>query len=130
MPVSKKDLNELREAWYGPERALDERIASNPQPHPFSEAVDKYMKGLVSEGALQLDRTIAEWEKIVGPQNVKLCRPVFFRDGVLKIEVNHPAYRLALDTPKIKQAISARLAGLGIACASIRFVPPGGFRVR
>ena len=130
MPVSKKDLNELREDWYGPERALDERISSNPQFHPFSDVLDNYMKGIVSEGALILGKIDAEWEDIVGPQNVRLCRPVFFRDGALKIEVNHPAYRLALDTPKMKQAISARLSRLGIDCTSIQFVPPGGFKSR
>ena len=130
MPISKKDLNDLREDWYGSERALDERIASNPQLHPLSEVLDKYMKGLVSEGALLFDRIAAEWKEIIGTQYAGLCRPVFFRDGVLKIEVNHPAYRLALDTPKMKQAIAARLSALDISCTAIQFVPPGGFKDR
>lgn len=116
--------------WYGPERALDEHISKNPQFHSFSDSLDKFMKGIVSEGAVLLDQISFEWGKIVGAANAKLCRPVFFRDGVLKVEVNHPAFKLALDTPKIKQAITARLETLGITCSSILFVPPGGFKKR
>lgn len=130
MSVPKKAVWEILENWYGPERALDERIAKNPQLHPFAEVLDQYMKGIVSEGAVLLDQISDEWPRIIGAANAKLCRPVFFRDGVLRVEINHPAYKLALDTPKIKQAITERLAKSGITCSSISFLPPGGFKNR
>lgn len=130
MPLSKKDEEALLQDWYGPERALDERVSRNPQFHPFSIALDKFMKGVVSEGAVLLDQITAEWGGIVGAANAKLCRPIFFRDGVLKIEINHPAFKLALDNPKMKTAISERLKQLGITCENIQFVPPGSIRKR
>ena len=125
MSAPKKAVRDLLENWYGPERALDERIARNPQLHPFSDVLDQYMKGVVSEGAVLLDQITEEWGNIVGIANAKLCRPIFYRDGVLRVEINHPAYKLALDTPKIKQAITARLEHGGIVCNTISFVPPG-----
>ena len=128
MSAPKKAVRELLENWYGPERALDERIARNPQLHPFSDVLDQFVKGIVSEGAVLLDQISAEWADIIGSANAKLCRPVFFRDGVLKVEINHPAYKLALDTPKMKKVITERLAKSGITCVSISFVPPGGFK--
>ena len=130
MPLSKKDEDSILQSWYGPERALDERISRNPQLHPFSDALDKYMKGIVSEGAVLLDQISQEWNGIIGAANAKLCRPIFFRDGVLKVEINHPAFKLALDNAKVKTAITARLEQLGIACSSIQFVPPGSIRKR
>lgn len=130
VPLSKKDEDSILQSWYGPERALDERISRNPQLHPFSEALDKYMKGVVSEGAVLLDQISDEWGGIVGAANAKLCRPVFFRDGVLKVEINHPAFKLALDNPKMKTAITTRLEQLKITCTSIQFIPPGSFKKR
>ena len=88
------------------------------------------MKGIVSEGAVLLDQITDEWNGIVGAANAKLCRPVFYRDGVLKVEINHPAFKLALDNPKMKQAVISRLSQLGIACEVIQFIPPGGFKKR
>ena len=123
-------MNEILRDWYGEDRALDERIARNPQFHPFSETLDKYMKGIASEGAVQLDKIIVEWDKIVGSANAKLCRPVFFRDGVLKVEINHPAFKLALDNSRMKKAVTDSLSRLNINCESIQFVPPGGFKKR
>ena len=130
MPLSKKSEDSLLRSWYGPDRALDERISRNPQLHPFSDSLDKFMKGIVSEGAVSLEQISAEWKEIIGPANAKLCSPAFFRDGLLKVEINHPAFKLALDNPKIKQAIISRLSQLGITCESIQFVPPGGFKKR
>ena len=130
MPLSKKDEDSLLQSWYGPDRALDERISRNPQFHPFSDSLDKFMKGIVSEGAVLLDQITDEWNGIVGAANAKLCRPVFYRDGVLKVEINHPAFKLALDNPKMKQAVISRLSQLGIACEVIQFIPPGGFKKR
>lgn len=130
MPLSKKDEDSILQSWYGPERALDERVSRNPQFHPFSAALDKFMKGVVSEGAVLLDQIVSEWNGIVGAANAKLCRPVFYRDGVLKVEINHPAFKLALDNPKMKTAISNRLNQLGIACKTIQFIPPGTVKKR
>lgn len=130
MPLSKKIEDSFLQDWYGPERALDERISRNPQFHPFSDSLDKFMKGVVSEGAVLLDQITSEWNGIVGAANAKLCRPIFYRDGVLKVEINHPAFKLALDNPKMKTAISNRLNQLGIACESIQFIPPGTIKKR
>ena len=130
MPLSKKDEDALLQAWYGAERALDERISRNPQLHPFSNALDKFMKGVVSEGAVLLDQITSEWGGIIGTANAKLCRPVFYRDGLLKVEINHPAFKLALDNPEVKTAISNRLNQQGIACETIQFIPPGSFKKR
>ena len=130
MPLSKKDEDSILRSWYGSERALDERVSRNPQLHPFSEALDKYMMGVVSEGAVMLEKICDEWNGIVGAANSKLCRPIFYRDGDLKVEINHPAFKLALDNPKVKKAITTRLEQLGIACSSIQFVPPGSIKKR
>lgn len=130
MPLSKKEEDSILQSWYGPERALDERISRNPQLHPFSDALDKFMMGVVSEGAVFLEKISDEWNGIVGEANAKLCRPIFYRDGDLKVEINHPAFKLALDNPKVKNAITNRLGLLGIACSSIQFVPPGSIKKR
>ena len=130
MPLSKKDEDSILRSWYGDERALDERISRNPQLHPFSDALDKFMKGVVSEGAVLLEKINDEWGGIIGAANAKLCRPIFYRDGDLKVEINHPAYKLALDNVKVKNAITSRLEQLGIACSSIQFVPPGTIKKR
>ena len=69
----------------------------------------------------------SSWSTIAGAANARHCSPSFLRDGVLYVEISHPAYRMALDTPKMRELFLSRIQkefGEGV-CRDLKFVPAG-----
>ncbi len=60
---------------------------------------------------LQESQALGEWAEAVGPTIAKHATGISFRDGVLKVEVDHPAWRneLVLRAPQILEKLNARI---------------------
>ena len=120
-------LDWLRRDWYGMERARYEIAARQPQPLPIAEALDRVVPSILPKSMVSLGKIRSAWPEIAGLENARRTVPSFLKDGVLFVEISHPAYRMALDTPRVKQLFLRKLQerfGNKI-CSELKFVPAG-----
>ncbi len=85
------------------------------------------MRTILPRSVIQLGKIRSVWIDIVGRVNARNTSPCFLRDGILYVEISHPAYRMALDTPRVKKLMLEKLAGHfgDELCTQIKFVPAG-----
>ncbi|OQA86720.1 MAG: hypothetical protein BWY31_01121 [Lentisphaerae bacterium ADurb.Bin242] len=114
--------------WYGGERGKAEMIRYTPEPVPLSDAVGHVASRVLPPWEWKLARAKESWENIAGKETARRCRIARLNEGVLYVEVFHPAYRIALDTPKIKNELLEKIqAVLGKTdCREIKFIAGGG----
>ena len=117
----------LRRDWYGMERARYEIAARQPRPVPIGEALDRALPSILPKTMLLLGKIRSAWPEIAGPENARRTEPAFLKDGILFVEISHPAYRMALDTPRVKQLLLRKLQERfgKTACSDLKFVPGG-----
>lgn len=116
----------LRE-WYGKGDAPSEIMPHLPQTQSLQTLIQQITKHRVHQGCMKLIELQNDWESIAGQANAKHTRPVFLADGVLHVEVAHPAYRMAMNSPLIIGTILKRIQEkIGPeSCHELRFVPAG-----
>ena len=66
-------------------------------------------------------------QEIAGAENARRCQPAFLNNGIFYIEVSHPAYRIALETPAIKKQLLERIQEIigKELCLGIKFIAGG-----
>lgn len=113
--------------WYGKERGDVEMIRFTPQPEPIGNVLDAELKQLVPPWIWMVERVRENWTEIAGADNARRCSPVSLNNGIFYIEVVHPAYRIALENPKIKQTLLERIQTIigDRLCTGIRYIPAG-----
>ena len=82
------------------ERARYEIAARQPQPLPIAEALDRVVPSILPKSVVSLGKIRAAWPEIAGMENARRTTPSFLKEGVLFVEISHPAYRMALDHPE------------------------------
>ncbi|MGH2705165.1 MAG: DUF721 domain-containing protein [Actinomycetota bacterium] len=65
-------------------------------PRTIEGMLVELARGWGLEHPLESARLVRSWETIVGPKLAEHCRPAGLRDGVLKIEVDSPAWAAEL----------------------------------
>lgn len=127
LPPRDDTLDWLRRDWYGVERGRSEIAARQTAPVPISDALDNAVRTILPRSVIQLGKIRSVWNDIVGKVNARNTSPCFLRDGILYVEISHPAYRMALDTPRVKKLMLEKLAGHfgDELCTQIKFVPAG-----
>ena len=129
MSLPRRDYNYewmLRD-WYGRDRAQSEFAAKQAPPKALSDALDNALKTMIPQSKLAITQIQGCWLEIAGAVNAKHCTPSFIREGILHIEISHPAFRMAIDTPKIRELLLSRIHqkfGNQI-CSGLRFIPAG-----
>ncbi len=131
MPRRNDIIDWLRRDWYGMDRGRSEIAARQPAPVPIADALDNAVKSILPKSVMTLGKIRSAWTEIAGAENAKRTEPSFLKDNILFVEISHPAYRMALDTPRVKKILLEKLHerfGNKI-CSEIKFVP-GGRRLR
>ncbi|MBQ9337704.1 MAG: DUF721 domain-containing protein [Lentisphaeria bacterium] len=120
-------MRSLLKDWYGKEQGEAEMSRYMPQPEPIGPALDKELKRLVPPWIRLVELVRENWPEIAGQDNARRCSPAFLNNGIFYIEVNHPAYRVALEMPKIKQTILERIQTIigDKLCTEIKYIPAG-----
>ncbi len=113
--------------WYGSERGRSEMLAYCPDVVGVDGLVDSILGNIVTEDQLNLFKLRDSWEKIAGIQLAKVCNPVSIKDGVIQVEVNHPAWIRELQGPLISKRLIKNINNLfgENYCTGFRFVPAG-----
>lgn len=124
----RKTMTALYEDWYG-EGAETVLAGHLPKPVPVADVLKKLSKQLMPPWTRAMEQVKAHWAEIVGPSGAKHLEPLRIDGSVLLVELRHPAYRMAFDTPKMKRTVIDRInevAGEQL-CSEIRFTAPGMF---
>ena len=130
MKIRKKTLDAIHSIlteWHGEEGAANSLVEFHPQPLAIDSLVDKIVARAVPPWERRLNELRKLWGELVGDDSAKRCRVSHLNEGVLYIEIFHPAYRMALDTPKIRGMILEKAVSvLGAAnCRELKFIPAG-----
>ncbi len=121
-------MESLLEEWYGRERGKAEMVRYIPEPVPISETLGHVVAQVLPPWEWKLAQVKESWESVAGKETARRCRIARLNEGVLYVEVFHPAYRIALDTPRIKNELLEKVqAVIGKnECREIKFIAGGG----
>ena len=120
-------LKPLLQDWYGKAEGDAAMLRHLPEPVRISESLDREMKRLLPPWEWNVIKVRQQWKEIAGAENARRCTPAFLNDGIFYIEVSHPAYRVVLETPQIKNPLQERIREIigSQYCRSIRFIAGG-----
>lgn len=120
-------MESILRSWYGKDQGEAEMLRYTPETRPLSDPLDKVMKKLVPPWEFQIIRIKENWNDIAGTENARRCQPAFLNNGIFYIEVFHPAYRIALESPQIKSRLLERIQEIigKELCKDIKFVAGG-----
>jgi len=113
--------------WYGPERGRSEMLAYCPEVIGVDGLVDDILGKVISEDQLNIFKLRDNWETIAGIQLAKVCNPVAMNDGIIEVEVTHPAWTRELQGPLISKRLIENINNLfgENFCTGFRFVAAG-----
>lgn len=123
----KKRFAPLLHLWYGRDEGAGELMKHLPKPYPVSELLDRVAEKRLPPSLYAFSIVESQWSDIAGAVAAKHAKPLSLSDGRLLVEIAHPAYLAAVDSPRVKNAILAEIAALvgENVCKEIRFVPRG-----
>ena len=124
----RKKYSSLLEEWYGSDApgAVAKHL---PQPENLCDVLDRLTKKLVPPWVRAMESVTANWQEIVGEAGAKRLTPLRFDGTTLLLELKHPAYRMAFDSPAVRETIIRKINGVAQSeiCKAIKFVAPGMF---
>ena len=100
MKIRKKTLDAIHSMlteWHGMEEAGNSLVNFHPQPVGIDSLLDKIVARAVPPWERKLNEIKLSWAELAGNETARRCQVSHLNDGVLYIEVFHPAYRMALD---------------------------------
>ena len=127
LPARNHTIEWMMRDWYGPERAESEIAAKLGAPKPIAESIDNAVKNILSPARLKILKVRDEWESIAGKVNAAHSTPSFIKEGILFVEIAHPAFRMALDNPRTKAVLMKKIQekyGENF-CSDLKYVPTG-----
>lgn len=124
----RKKYSSLLEEWYGSDApgAVAKHL---PKPENLCDVLDRLTKKLVPPWVRAMESVTANWQMIVGEAGAKRLMPIRFDGTTLLLELKHPAYRMAFDTPAVRDAMIRKINEVAQAeiCKAVKFVAPGMF---
>lgn len=124
----RKRYSSLMEEWYGSD-APGEVLKHLPKSQDMRDVLAKLTKQLVPPWIRAIEAVTAHWQEIVGEAGAKRLTPLRFDGTTLLLELKHPAYRMAFDSPAVRETIIRKINGVAQSeiCKAIKFVAPGMF---
>ena len=123
----RRRIEPLMRDWYG-DGAEAEGASMDflPRTQNISDVMNRVSKKLFPAYLMNLQRVQREWASIAGERAAAFSCPSFLADGVLNIEVSHPAYRSALESASVRAAILSKVCAIcGDSVRELRFIPGG-----
>lgn len=124
----RKKYSSLLEEWYGSDApgAVAKHL---PKPENLSDVLAGLTKKLVPPWVRAMESVTANWQQIVGEAGAKRLTPIRFDGTTLLLELKHPAYRMAFDTPAVREAMIRKINEVAQTeiCKAVKFVAAGMF---
>lgn len=124
----RKKLSSLHAVWYdSPEESRAAMLKYLPAARTVGEILENVIRKKISPNTLYLQQIQTHWQQIAGSVTARRCNPLRLYQKILYLEISHPAYIEAIEVPKIKAAILARIQELigENNCNGIKYVPAG-----
>ena len=120
-------MESILRQWYGKDQGEAEMLRYTPETRSISDPLDNVMKKLIPPWEFKISQIRMNWPAIAGAENARRCQPAFLNNGIFYIEVSHPAYRIALETPAIKKQLLERIQEIigNELCQEIKFIAGG-----
>jgi len=118
----------LLEEWYGEDASA--AIAGHlPKPVSLADTLAELTEKLIPEWMRGMTLIREHWAEIVGPAGVKRADPVRLEGKELLLEVHHPMYRMAFDTPRMKAELVRKINEVTGCefCTGVKFSAGGMF---
>lgn len=124
----RKKYGALLDEWYGSD-AQGAMVKHLPKPENLSDVLSGLTKKLVPPWVRAMELVAANWQEIVGDAGAKRLTPLRFDGTTLLLELKHPAYRMAFDTPAVRDAMIRKINEVAQSeiCKAVKFVAPGMF---
>lgn len=120
-------MESILRSWYGRKEGEAEMIRYTPQTAGIAESLDKVVSSLLPPWEMKVQQVREQWDEIAGRENARRCSPAFLNNGIFYIEVSHPAYRVALEVPAIRNRFKERIVAIigSNLCQDIKFIAGG-----
>lgn len=118
-------MNFLRANWYGQQSGYLESSARD-KIQLFSDIADEFLNKNLKKADKNTINLAVEWEKIVSPSIASILGFADLKDGILYLEIKHPAYlqdELSEVTDLIINQVNEVMKEQ--VCSEIKFVPKG-----
>jgi predicted nucleic acid-binding Zn ribbon protein len=133
LPLSRKktkrdsdNLHSLLSEWSGKEIADNEIIPKLPPTQHISQGMEDAVKSLLPANMAVFQKIKHDWNEIAGNQLAQYMTPANMHDGVLYIEVSHPAWLMEFKTPQQDMLLDKIHKHTGSKhCKKIKLVPSG-----
>ena len=126
--AARNRYGKLLEEWYGEDAPA--AIAGHlPKPVTLAETLAELTGKLIPEWMRGMTLIREHWTEIVGPAGAKRADPVRLEGKELLLEVHHPMYRMAFDTPRMKAELIRKInevTGYEF-CTGVKFSAGGMF---
>lgn len=111
--------------WYGEDLAPGEILAHRSPPRLAGDIVDDalWLAGLGNR--YQLDKVLALWPTLVGPELARRTQPRSVREGVLTVEVASASWLYVLEREHHATIRDRLREATGGTVTELRFEPPG-----
>ncbi len=121
------NLEGMLKEWYGAEEGAAAVEQHLPRPQALSEILNSVVSRKIPAGRLKIAKVQEHWKEIAGTENARRSFPSSLTEGVLYVEVLHPAYRLALENRQVREKLLKNVQGLvgSVYCKEIKFIPAG-----
>jgi len=116
----------LLKDWYGHQRAGTEMTNYCPNSDTLGDLLDDIMAKALPPEEIKLLKIKSEWATLAGSELTRFCTPVGIRNGIITVEVSHPAWLRELRGP-VKQMLIDNInrAAGELLCRDLFFVPGG-----
>lgn len=133
LPLSRKktkrdsdNLHRILSEWSGKETADNEIIPKLPKAQHISQGMEDAIKSLIPAHMANFQQIKQKWDEIAGKQLAQYMTPANMHDGVLYIEVSHPAWLMefkAREQDMLLQKIHQHIGSKH--CKKIKLTPSG-----
>ncbi len=130
MKINRKtlyDIDSMLKQWHGPEEGRNSFVNFHPVPVPIDNVLEKVIARALPPWERKLNQIKQSWPEIAGAETARRCQVSYLNQQVLYIEVFHPAYRIALDNPRIKAMLLQKVQEIigESNCRELKFIPVG-----
>lgn len=125
-----KSVEELLPEWSGEEEGKAEFLRFRPQAEPMAELLERAASKCVKPWTVKLALLQNSWQEIAGPVIAGKCSVAGVENAIVYVEVRHPAFLRALDSPAMKKTLLEKIHTVlsEEEASQIKFIAAGSFR--
>lgn len=125
-------LESMLQSWLGEEEGKGEFVKFRPEPKELSSLLNRAVSRCIKPWTLKLMELQNSWKEIAGPDIAGKCSVINVDNGIVYIEVRHPAFLGVLNSPRMKKVMLEKIHTVLSPedAGEIKFIAAGGRTMR